>query len=131
MNNLTYEIRQIDGEDFLCIRVKDIKRTRSVFTPPGIEEVTQYCKSRGSKVNARQWFDFYTAKGWMIGKNKMKDWQAACRTWEKDAMQGTLPESKGSNLGGSKLPDNYGVPSKTATPMPESFKKIIANIGNE
>lgn len=60
------------------------KGNRGVFTPPTIDEVKAYCFERGNKVDADRWYDFYSAKGWMIGKNKMKDWKAAVRTWEKD-----------------------------------------------
>ncbi len=52
------------------------------FTPPTLEEVTDYCQERNKGVDPQRWYDFYTAKGWMIGKNKMKDWKAAVRTWE-------------------------------------------------
>lgn len=52
------------------------------FTPPTLEEVTAYCQERNKGVDPQRWYDFYTAKGWMIGKNKMKDWKAAVRTWE-------------------------------------------------
>ena len=31
--------------------------------------------------------DFYESKNWMVGKNKMKDWKAAVRTWEKGRSQ--------------------------------------------
>ena len=34
-------------------------------------------------MDASRFIDFYESKGWMIGKNKMKDWRAAVRTWEK------------------------------------------------
>lgn len=53
------------------------------FTPPSLEEVFQYCTERENNVDADQWYDFYESKGWMVGKNKMKDWKAAVRTWEK------------------------------------------------
>lgn len=56
---------------------------RSRFTPPTIEEVTAYCSERGTGVDAQKWFDHYSANGWMVGKNKMKDWRAAVRTWER------------------------------------------------
>jgi len=52
--------------------------------PPKIEEVAQYCKLRKNNVDPEKFCDFYKAKGWMIGKNKIKDWQAAVRTWEKE-----------------------------------------------
>ena len=53
------------------------------FTPPSLDDVIDYCRSRGSTIDPEQFIDFYSAKDWMIGKNKMKDWKAACRTWEK------------------------------------------------
>jgi len=53
------------------------------FTPPTLEEVAAYCRDRNNGVDPQKWYDFYSAKGWMIGKNKMKDWKAAVRTWEK------------------------------------------------
>jgi len=56
--------------------------TASRFTPPTKEEVSEYCKQRRSPVDAQRFVDFYAAKGWMIGKNKMRDWKAAVRTWE-------------------------------------------------
>ena len=71
-------------------RDKDIERDKKNnsankshrFTPPTLEEVTAYCQERNKGVDPQRWYDFYTAKGWMIGKNKMKDWKAAVRTWE-------------------------------------------------
>lgn len=53
------------------------------FTPPTLTEVADYCKQRANNVNPATFVDHYTAKGWMIGKNKMKDWRAAVRTWER------------------------------------------------
>lgn len=53
------------------------------FTPPTLQEVQVYCMSRHNNVDPEKFIDFYAAKGWMIGKNKMKDWKAAVRTWEK------------------------------------------------
>lgn len=58
------------------------------FTPPTLEEVAAYCQERNNGVDPQKWYDFYAAKGWMIGKNKMKDWKAAVRTWEKRQQKG-------------------------------------------
>jgi len=52
--------------------------------PPLLENVIQYCIERDKNVDANKWYNFYQSKGWMIGKNKMKDWKAAVRTWEKE-----------------------------------------------
>ena len=54
------------------------------FTPPTVEEVQAYCQERKNKVDAQAFVDFYSSKGWMVGKNKMKDWKAAVRTWERN-----------------------------------------------
>ena len=59
------------------------KEKRKRFTPPTLEEVKDYCFERGNHVDAEQFIDFYSSKGWMVGKNPMKDWKACVRTWEK------------------------------------------------
>ena len=61
-----------------------VGKKRTVFVPPSLEEVKAYCQERNNSVDAEQFIDFYTAKGWMIGKNKMKDWRGAVRTWERN-----------------------------------------------
>ena len=59
--------------------VSDRKR----FTAPTIEEVIAYCKERGNRVDPERFIDYYTSNGWKVGKNPMKDWKAAVRTWER------------------------------------------------
>ena len=61
--------------------VKEKKSNK--FTPPTIDEVDAYCKERKNGINPETFYDFYQSKGWMVGKNPMKDWKAAVRTWEK------------------------------------------------
>lgn len=58
-------------------------KKRTAFVPPTVDEVKIYCTERNNKVDAQTFIDFYESKGWMIGSNKMKDWKAAIRTWEK------------------------------------------------
>ncbi len=58
--------------------------TNKKFTPPTVEEVAAYCHGRNNGVDAEKFVDFYQAKGWFVGKNKMKDWRAAVRTWERE-----------------------------------------------
>jgi hypothetical protein len=45
--------------------------------------VKEYCRERNNGIDAEAFIDFYESKGWFIGKNKMKDWKAAVRTWER------------------------------------------------
>ena len=55
----------------------------SRFVPPTVEEVSEYCLERGNNVDAQCFVDFYSSKGWCVGKSKMKDWKASVRTWER------------------------------------------------
>lgn len=57
---------------------------KTKFSPPTLEEVKAYCSERGNHVDAERWFYYYTSNGWKVGKNQMKDWRAAVRTWERD-----------------------------------------------
>lgn len=52
------------------------------FTPPTIDDVAAYAREKGYHVNADRFVSFYQQKGWMVGKNHMKDWKAAVRNWE-------------------------------------------------
>lgn len=61
----------------------DIPPRGKRFTPPTVDEVRAYCLERSNNVDAEKFVDFYTAKGWKVGKNPMKDWRAAVRTWER------------------------------------------------
>lgn len=53
------------------------------FSEPTVEEVSAYCRERGNNIDPQRFVDYYTSNGWMVGRNKMKDWKAAVRTWEK------------------------------------------------
>lgn len=55
---------------------------RKRFTIPTPEEVQAYCDERKNGILGQQFCDFYSSKGWKIGKEPMKDWKAAVRTWE-------------------------------------------------
>lgn len=54
------------------------------FAPPTLENVSGYCREMGyTNVDAARFIDFYTSNGWMVGKNRMKDWKAAVRNWDR------------------------------------------------
>ena len=57
-------------------------KTATRFTPPTLEEVAAYCRERGNHIDPQHFVNYYSANGWMVGKNKMKDWRAAVRNWE-------------------------------------------------
>ncbi len=53
------------------------------FAPPTLEDVSEYCREGYTNVDAERFIDFYTSNGWMVGKNRMKDWKAAVRNWDR------------------------------------------------
>ncbi len=63
------------------------------FVPPTPEEVNVYCRERNNGIDGSEFCDFYTSKGWKVGKNPMKDWKAAVRTWERSRKQ-SAPQPK-------------------------------------
>lgn len=64
------------------------KTSISIFKPPTLEEVKGYCSERHNNVDPDRFINFYTSNGWKVGKNAMKDWKAAVRTWEKNGYSG-------------------------------------------
>lgn len=86
----TYQEKEEEKEKEELLK-KDIsneiskKSTRQKkFVPPTVEEVAAYCMERKNKVDAAYFVDHYTSNGWKVGKQNMKDWKAAVRTWEKN-----------------------------------------------
>lgn len=67
------------NKDNICVSNKG---SRS-FNPPTHAEVSAYCRERMNAVNVDAFMSFYESNGWMVGKNRMKDWRAAVRTWEQ------------------------------------------------
>lgn len=68
------DISIIEGE-----KAKTVKR----FCPPTLQEVQSYIQEKGYSIDAEAFIAFYESKGWMVGKNKMKDWRMAIVTWSK------------------------------------------------
>ena len=68
---------------YMCGEKISPQTPRKKFVKPTVEEVREYCLERKNNVNPEKFIDFYESKDWYIGKNKMKDWKAAVRTWER------------------------------------------------
>lgn len=78
---LTLSIKEKDKEkESLSINKAPV---RKIFVPPTIEEVRSYIAEKGWDIDAESWWNFYNAKNWMIGKNKMVKWKSAVATWKK------------------------------------------------
>lgn len=69
---------------------KNVKKEKK-FIIPTFNDVLEYCMQNNLDVDGVKFINFYESKGWMVGKNKMKDWKAAIRTWVK-------PESKAQTI---------------------------------
>jgi predicted phage replisome organizer len=83
---------ELDLELDLKNKEKDLKNKKSVdanaskrFIKPNIQQIFEYCQERKNNVDPEKWFDHYESNGWKVGKNAMKDWKAAVRTWEKNS----------------------------------------------
>jgi hypothetical protein len=70
---------------------------RARFVPPTLEEVRAYCDERQNSVDAEKFIDYYTSNGWQVGKNKMRDWKAAVRTWERNGYDKKQPSGNSSS----------------------------------
>ena len=77
--NPVYEDVYVD--DYVDSKESNIGNKR--FTPPTAQEVRDYALEHEYNVDADRFIDFYESKGWMVGKNKMKDWKAAVRNWAR------------------------------------------------
>jgi hypothetical protein len=94
------------GEDSIGeIQEGDKPQKRKRFIPPTLEEVQAYCNERNNNVDPQHFIDYYTSNGWQVGKNKMKDWKAAVRTWERNGYSKPKSNSKAAE----ELDDFYNM----------------------
>jgi predicted phage replisome organizer len=104
---------------------KDINKKNSRFVPPTLEEVRAYCNERNNQVDTERFIDFYSSKGWMVGKNKMKDWKACVRTWEKSSKpQQPKPQGNPNNQF-NRFPQRQYTPEQYAAQERALFNKTL------
>ncbi len=77
-------------EDQVRVCSQRARTVRTRFQIPTLEEVRAYIQAQGYPVDPERWHAYYSANGWKVGKNPMKDWQAAVRTWARS--DGTRPQ---------------------------------------
>ena len=87
--NDVYNNTNIKENNNINIIIKEKNR----FIKPNIDEIRKYCEERNNGLDAEYFYDFYESKDWYIGKNKMKDWKSAVRTWEKNRKK-EIPSSE-------------------------------------
>lgn len=64
--------------------IADEAPKRKRFTPPTVEDVRSYADEKEwtpQEFNPDRFVDFYSSKGWKVGRETMKDWKAAARGW--------------------------------------------------
>ena len=107
------------------INNKEIYKER--FKKPTLEEVKEYCEERNNGIDAETFINFYESKGWMVGKNKMKDWKACVRTWEKGRNTKVVYQDK-------PLPEWFGKEMQTqgVTKLEEEeMESILESFGGQ
>ena len=122
------------GEESIVEDTTAQKRKR--FVPPTLEEVRSYCQERKNNVNPEKFIDHYTANGWMVGRNKMKDWKAAVRTWERNSYSEPKDDKSYDSDGFFEAALRAGLekePAKTAADdegIRERMEKLKERLGN-
>lgn len=101
----------------LCNRRATQKRkSASGFQKPTIEQIQEFCKERNNAVDPQRFYNFYESKGWRVGNQPMKDWQAAIRTWEsRDA---------------AKPNNQFGSVNKKGKPVIEQHNRTDAELSH-
>ena len=108
-SNVSIDKNSIDKNS---IDKKEIYKEKPIRNqiPPTLEMVKEYCLERGNNIDAEKFYDFYESKSWFVGKNKMKDWQASVRTWERSDKSVTAKSKTVSdmrNIVDGMTPDEY------------------------
>lgn len=89
--------KEIKIEKEIHSSAKSTTTKRKRFEKPTLSEIKAYCIERNNNVDAQHFFDYYESNGWKVGKNSMKNWQAAVRTWEKNSYTNTTKQTKKTN----------------------------------
>ena len=90
-----HTVARMENENRNEVVVKKGGAGGKIFRPPEIDEVKSYCQERKNRIDPQAFLDHYQSNGWKVGKNPMKDWRAAVRTWERNASQfQSMPAAK-------------------------------------
>lgn len=81
------------------------EKKQKKFVKPTVEEIGAYCKERNNRIDPQKFFDYYESNGWKVGKNPMKDWKAAVRTWERNGYSDS--GTKTDRTYGSNKPEGF------------------------
>lgn len=123
--NLQATNKQLASKEVEVEVDKNKSNSNKRFTPPTLEEVKSYCKERNNNVDAQRFIDFYESKGWMVGRNNMKDWKAAIRNWERGSNENQQPKHSSASYHG----EAPRIEGERNYDIPEDIKQQMRKIG--
>jgi len=92
-NEGTNVLQTVSVSDSVSVSSLNTKKEKNVFIKPSLEDIRNYIKENRYSVEPEKWFNHYESNGWKVGKNPMKNWKAAVRTWEHSEYNKNRPES--------------------------------------
>ena len=121
--------KEIKIEKEIDSSAKSTTTKRKRFEKPTLSEIKQYCIERNNNVNAEQFFDYYESNGWKVGKNSMKDWKAAVRTWERSEYRNVKVSKKQQAIDVvNDLMQEFGGVNEQSTTDSESTIDVTASV---
>lgn len=125
--------KEIEKEKELEIEIdssaKSTTTKRKRFEKPTLSEIKQYCIERNNNINAAHFYDYYESNGWKVGKNSMKDWKAAVRTWERSEYRNVKVSKKQQAIDVvNDLMQEFGGANEQSTTDSESTIDVTASV---
>ena len=121
--------KDIEIEKKIHSSAKSTTTKRKRFEKPTLSQITQYCLERNNNVNAEHFFDYYESNGWKVGKNSMKDWKAAVRTWERSEYRNVKVSKKQQAIDVvNDLMQEFGGANEQSTTDSESTIDVTASV---
>ena len=121
--------KDIEIEKEIHSSAKGTTTKRKRFEKPSISDIKQYCIERNNCVNAEQFYDYYESNGWKVGKNSMKDWKAAVRTWERSEYRHVKVSKKQQAIDVvNDLMQEFGGANEQSTTDSESTIDVTASV---
>jgi hypothetical protein len=72
-----------DNDNDINIVLEQKAKKPKRFSKPPVDDVRQYMAELNMNDMSQRFVDYYESNGWKVGKNPMKDWKAAVRTWKQ------------------------------------------------
>ena len=78
--------KELDKDIYRETRVPVVEKQKRInFIVPSVEDIKTYCSERKNNIDSVYFFDYHMARDWKLkGGQKIKDWKAVVRTWERN-----------------------------------------------